>query len=158
MENNEICADFLKKLAFITLRKDVEIADLLNEGLDRAKKTLGIYWAKYPDAGGAAFQRKIGHEHEKLAEIWFSDPRDLSNPLQVVTFLHEVFHVGARAGDIELSQAIKSLGIEVLTDFGTKLDYPTDEDNRNYAYSGYWGQALKNHCGQGTINRRVVPK
>lgn len=24
--------------------------------------------------------------------------------------------------------------------------YPTDPDNTKFAYSGYWGQALKNHC------------
>lgn len=29
---------------------------------------------------------------------------------------------------------------------GYTLPYPTDKDNRNLAYSGYWGQALKNAC------------
>jgi hypothetical protein len=29
---------------------------------------------------------------------------------------------------------------------GYTSPYPTDKDNRNLAFSGYWGQALKNAC------------
>lgn len=47
----------------------------------------------------------------------------------------------------ELSEAVANLGIEVILDDGRVMEYPTDQDNTKLAYSGYWGQALRNHCG-----------
>jgi len=56
-----------------------------------------------------------------------------------------------RSNDIELSEAVRKLRITVTQDNGKVLGYPTDPDNRNLAYSAYWGQALKQHCGAGIL-------
>lgn len=155
---NSICADFLEKIAKITLGKDVKAVDLLNEGINRVDNTLGFYWQNYPGAGGVATAHKIGSPHEHMGEIWFPTNKwDLISS-RVVGAIHEIMHVAARASDIDLSRAVQTLGIEVVLDSGRKMEYPTDLNNDNQAYSGYWGQALKNHCGSGTINRRFVPK
>ncbi|MGI8731836.1 MAG: hypothetical protein ACR2LM_00845, partial [Pyrinomonadaceae bacterium] len=60
--------------------------------------------------------------------------------------LHEILHIVTGAGDQTLSERVKGLGIAVTAYPGYTLPYPTDKDNRNLAYSGYWGQALKNAC------------
>jgi hypothetical protein len=60
--------------------------------------------------------------------------------------LHEIIHVIAGANDQQLSQQVQALGMSVMAYPGYTLPYPTDKDNRNLAYSGYWGQALKNAC------------
>lgn len=63
-----------------------------------------------------------------------------------IAFLHEIIHIVAQADDQSLSQAVKDLGISVIAYPGYIVPFPTDPDNRNLAYSGYWGQALKNAC------------
>ena len=49
---NSNCAQFLEKIAAITLGESVGAANLLNEGINRVKNTLGFHWAAYPGAGG----------------------------------------------------------------------------------------------------------
>jgi hypothetical protein len=61
-------------------------------------------------------------------------------------FLHEIIHIVAQANDQALSEGVKKLGIKVIGYPGYTVSYPTDPDNRNLAYSKYWGQALKNAC------------
>lgn len=157
--NNEICAKFIERLAFATLGKVVSAKDLLNEGIDRANSTLGIYWSAYPGAGGVATSHKIGTAHANVGEIWYSSKKGAMFPPNVAGLIHEIIHVAARANDIEISRVVKKLGIEVTLDDGkTVLAFPTDKNNSNLAYSGYWGQALKNHCGPGTILGRDLPR
>jgi len=63
------------------------------------------------------------------------------------TALHEIIHAIA-GSDQPLSKQVSDLGIPVLA-YGYPnhiVPYPTDVDNRNLAYSGYWGQALRNAC------------
>ena len=60
--------------------------------------------------------------------------------------LHEIIHVIAAADDQTLSERVKALGITVYSQPGKILPYPTDKDNSNLAFSGYWGQALLNAC------------
>lgn len=156
--HNDICAEFLEKIAEITLGKKVTASELLNEGIDRVKNTLGFHWADYAGAGGVATGHKIGSPHEKLGEIWLpTNKKDTMAPYVSVGFIPEVVHVAARANDKDLSEAVNALGIEVILDSGKIMEYPKDENNDKLAFSGYWGQALKNHCGPGTINRQFVP-
>jgi hypothetical protein len=60
--------------------------------------------------------------------------------------LHEIIHIIAAADDMALSDSVRKLGIQVTGYPGYIVPYPSDKDNRNLAYSGYWGQALKNAC------------
>src|SRR5690606_1650883 len=92
---NQTCAEFLEKLARITLGADVSAADLLNEGINRAHSTLGIYWAAYPGAGGVATTHKIGSTHANKGEIWYSSKKDAMYPMNVAGLIHEIFHVAA---------------------------------------------------------------
>ena len=48
--------------------------------------------------------------------------------------------------DKTLSERVQKLGITVYQYPGKVVPYPTDENNNNLAYSGYWGQALVNAC------------
>ena len=76
---------------------------------------------------------------------YFTDPtRAFSAAL---TSLQEIIHAIA-GSDQQLSKQVSDLGITVLA-YGYPnhiVPYPTDSDNRNLAFSAYWGQALKNAC------------
>ena len=59
--------------------------------------------------------------------------------------LHEIIHIIAQAGDQQLSAAVRDLGITVVGYPGYTVPYPTNMKD-DMAFSGYWGQALKNAC------------
>jgi len=73
----------------------------------------------------------------------FTDPKRAFGAAFVT--LHELIHIIA-GNDQQLSEQVKKLGITVIAYPGKTVPYPTDADNKNLQYSGYWGQALKNAC------------
>lgn len=85
------------------------------------------------------------------AEIRIGNSAHFTDPTRAFsaafTALHEIIHAVA-GNDVQLSRQVQELGIPVLA-FGYPnrvMPYPTDTDNKNLAFSSYWGQALKNAC------------
>jgi len=141
------CAEFVQKLISAVGTEVTDLPLLLAEAISRAARTSGISWIA--GNGGFAYQRPIGHPQAHIAEIQIGNGRATSaeppKRLPLIAILHEVIHVAARADDFRLAEAVKDLGIIVILDDGkTVLNFPTDDSK--LSHSGYWGQALKNHC------------
>ena len=157
------CADFISTIAKITTGKETDALTFLAEGLNRAATTWGVFWnglAGFNGAGGVSTYRLAGSPDYDKAEIRISrQGKDLSDTTfrpGIVGVIHEVIHVAARTDDKALSEIVRKLGITVIADDGkTIIDFPKDVDNRNLAFSGFWGQALKNHCSETASYQRA---
>lgn len=162
----EKCAGFIEKVAAAVLGRDFDdktgeplmAADILGEAFDRVKNSprdidgrlRGFTWGWVKKgSGGMAGYGRFGKLNENVAQIQFPTGANV----QPLGIRHELLHVALRSDDMQLSQVVKDLGIPVFTDSGKPSDYPTDLNNDNFAYSGYWGQALKNHCPDPLPNR-----
>jgi RHS repeat-associated protein len=130
------CAEFINQLVSSVTGKPYD-----------AKKSLLTDFAGIRDSGGFFLGGTIAGGSASLAGKKVNINSIYSSNVAAGTVvLHEMIHIIAQANDQRLSQGVKALGITVTGYPGYTVPYPTDKDNRNLAYSGYWGQALKNAC------------
>ena len=105
----------------------------------------GFFFGGTSYGGDASGSLASGNGTVRIANWYsFTDPKKAFGASFVA--LHEIIHIIAGAGDQTLSERVRDLGIKVMAYPGYTSPYPTDSDNRNLAFSGYWGQALKNAC------------
>jgi len=146
------CADFLARILKAHTGRDIDPKAFLLEGFDRVRDSgpkYGFFWgglSAFPGTGGVS---GWGNRGKNDAEIDYGHNGKTSSEdfqTNIAGFIHEIVHVAAFADDKALSEAVLNAGITVYTARGEIMDFPTDKDNRNLKYSGYWGQALINHC------------
>ncbi|MBK7708550.1 MAG: hypothetical protein IPJ30_23020 [Acidobacteria bacterium] len=154
IEEIPMCGVFIERLGLQLTGKEMSAADFLNEAINRTKNTLGFSWGKYGERyGGVAYFSKTSGN----AEIVLENKDRSMNPLNVFGLIHEILHIAFLAADQEISEVLKVLQIDVTLDRGETMKYPEDLDNRNLAYSQYFGQAVKNRCGDSSIGAEPRP-
>lgn len=145
------CADFIDKLvAGITGKPYNSRKDLLTD-FDRIRNgTGGFYWESKSWRGGA--QGGLLARNNAWVTLNRSQAFDSTNKNQTLRaafgFLHEIIHAVTAKDDKDISSKIRDLGFRPTYYPGSEMSFPTDADNRNLAYSGYFEQALINNCGQ----------
>jgi len=141
------CAKFIDQLVSSQTGKPYDSKNALLTAFDSIRDGKGGFFFGGTDgAGGTA----TGGLASGTGEVRISNTSHFTDPKlafgAAFTALHEIIHIVTLAGDQQLSERVRDLGISVTAYPGHISPYPTDKDNRNLAYSGYWGQALKNAC------------
>jgi hypothetical protein len=144
------CVKFIDKLISSQLGRAYDSRKSLLTDFDSIADTSdgkgGFFFATVPRGGGdASWSNIFGYGKVRIDHsASFIDARRASSA--AFGSLHEIIHIITKALDQTLSERVWALGITVYQYPGKVTPYPTDKDNSNLAYSGYWGQALVNAC------------
>jgi RHS repeat-associated protein len=140
------CAKFIDQLVSSQTGKPYDSKNALLTDFNSIRDGKGgFFFGGTVYGGSASGSFANGNGRVRISNTYsFTDPKGAFGA--AFTALHEIIHIITGAGDQTLSERVRSLGITVTAYPGYTLPFPTDKDNRNLAYSGYWGQALKNAC------------
>jgi hypothetical protein len=130
------CAEFIDDLVSSVTGKAYDSRKSLLTDFDSIRDSGGFFLGGTKHGGSASL---LGRK----ANINSSASHNVAAAAN--TFIHEIIHIVAQASDQRLSDGVRKLGIQVIGYPGYIVPYPTDSKN-DLAFSGYWGQALKNAC------------